>query len=143
MRAQLRRDAGDLTEFAAAQVRIPTENPPGDAYAKCAALIASRLRRLGLATRTVDPTGAAPSVIATFGERGPALYFSGHYDVVPAQHRGQFAPTVRKAHLYGRGAARGRVRGGVRAGGGATAVPARAEAPPRLNGPSGAIGPRV
>jgi len=113
IRAQLRRDAGDLVDFAAALIRIPSENPPGAHCGKCAALIAARLRRLGIATRTVDPTGSAPSVVGTFGGRGPALYLSGHYDVVPAQDRSQFAPSLRKAHLHGRGAAD--MKGGIAA----------------------------
>ena len=94
-------------------IRIPTENPPGAAYAKCAALIASRLRELGIATRTVKPAGLGPCVVGTFGEGGRALYFSGHYDVVPAQHASQFTPVVRKANLHGRGAAD--MKGGIAA----------------------------
>jgi acetylornithine deacetylase/succinyl-diaminopimelate desuccinylase-like protein len=52
-------------------------------------------------------------VAGTFGEQGRALYFSGHYDVVPAQARSQFEPAVRKGHLHGRGAAD--MKGGVAA----------------------------
>lgn len=94
-------------------MRVPTENPPGTAYARCAALIASRLRQMGLATRVIDPSGSGPSVIGTFGEGKPVLYFSGHYDVVPAQHRAQFTPVVRKANLHGRGSAD--MKGGIAA----------------------------
>jgi acetylornithine deacetylase/succinyl-diaminopimelate desuccinylase-like protein len=113
IRRQLTRDTADLVDFAAAMMRVPTENPPGGAYARCAALIASRLRQLGLATRLIDPSGSGPSVLGTFGEGGRVLYFSGHYDVVPAQDRAQFAPAVRKAHLHGRGAAD--MKGGIAA----------------------------
>jgi succinyl-diaminopimelate desuccinylase len=52
-------------------------------------------------------------VIATFGEGGRALYFSGHYDVVPAQDDSQFRPVVRKANLHGRGASD--MKGGIAA----------------------------
>src|SRR5581483_11886142 len=31
------------------------------------------------------------------------LYFSGHYDVVPAQSRDQFEPRIEGANLFGRG----------------------------------------
>jgi len=110
---QLRRDAADLVDFATAMMRIPTENPPGTSYAKCAALIASRLRQLGLTTRLIDPSGSGPSVVGTFGEGKRVLYFSGHYDVVPAQHRTQFTPVVRNANLHGRGSAD--MKGGIAA----------------------------
>jgi len=113
IRRQLKRDTTDLVDFAAAMMRIPTENPPGTSYAKCAALIASRLRQLGLTTRLVDPTGAGPSVLGTFGEGARVLYFSGHYDVVPAQDKAQFTPVVRKANLHGRGSAD--MKGGIAA----------------------------
>ena len=113
IRRQLRRDAADLVAFAAELIRIPSENPPGAGYARCARLIAMRLRQLGLATRTVDPTGEGPCVLGTFGEGRPALYLSGHYDVVPAQHRSQFTPLVRQGRLHGRGAAD--MKGGIAA----------------------------
>ena len=113
IRRQLKRDAADLVEFAAAMMRIPTENPPGTSYAKCAALIASRLRQLGLTTRLIDPSGSGPSVVGTFGQGKRVLYFSGHYDVVPGQHRSQFTPVVRKANLHGRGSAD--MKGGIAA----------------------------
>jgi len=113
IRRQLKRDTADLVDFATAMVRIPTENPPGKSYARCADLIASRLRQLGLTTRLIDPSGSAPSVVGVFGAGERALYFSGHYDVVPAQHQGQFAPEVRKGILHGRGAAD--MKGGIAA----------------------------
>ena len=113
IRRRLHRETDALVDFAAAMIRIPTENPPGSIYAKCAALIASRMRSLGITTRTIKPSGLGPCVVGTFGEGGRALYFSGHYDVVPAQHRSQFAPMVRKANLHGRGAAD--MKGGIAA----------------------------
>jgi len=76
-------------------------------------LIASTLRQLGLTTRTVNPSGAAAIVLATYGDGGRALYFSGHYDVVPAQSAVQFMPVVRKANLHGRGSAD--MKGGIAA----------------------------
>ena len=113
VRRQLECDTADLVDFAMAMIGIPTENPPGTSYAKCARLIASRLRQLGFQTRVVDPSGSAPSVVATFGEGERILYFSGHYDVVPAQERAQFTPIVRKVNLHGRGAAD--MKGGIAA----------------------------
>jgi acetylornithine deacetylase/succinyl-diaminopimelate desuccinylase family protein len=113
IRRRLHRDRADLVAFASELIGIPTENPPGRAYARCAALIARRLRQLGLTVRTVNPTGEAPCVAGTYGEGGRALYFSGHYDVVPAQDRSQFEPSVRKQNLHGRGAAD--MKGGIAA----------------------------
>jgi acetylornithine deacetylase/succinyl-diaminopimelate desuccinylase family protein len=113
IRQQLQRDKSDLVEFASELIRIPSENPPGRAYARCAKLIAGRLRDLGLSVRTLNPSGVGPCVSGTFGKGGRALYFSGHYDVVPAQDRAQFDPAVRKGNLHGRGAAD--MKGGVAA----------------------------
>ena len=109
----LKRDRADLVDFASELIRTPSENPPGRAYTKCAALISRRLRESGLTVRTMNPSGDGPCVVGTFGEGGRALYFSGHYDVVPAQDRSQFQPVVRKANLHGRGAAD--MKGGIAA----------------------------
>ncbi|HKG91471.1 MAG TPA: M20/M25/M40 family metallo-hydrolase [Gemmatimonadaceae bacterium] len=68
---------------------------------------------MGLAVRTVNPSGGGPCVAGTYGDGGRALYFSGHYDVVPAQDQSQFEPVVRKANLHGRGAAD--MKGGIAA----------------------------
>jgi succinyl-diaminopimelate desuccinylase len=113
VRAQLRRDRADLVDFASDLIRIPSENPPGARYAGCAKVIARWLRDLGLTVRTLNPSGDGPCVTGTYGEAGRALYFSGHYDVVPAQDRSQFTPVVRKENLHGRGAAD--MKGGIAA----------------------------
>ena len=113
VRRLLTRDAAELVAFASELIRTPSENPPGQSYARCAALIARRLRELGLEVRTVNPSGAGPCVVGTYGDGGRALYFSGHYDVVPAQDRSQFEPVVRKGNLHGRGAAD--MKGGIAA----------------------------
>ncbi len=113
IRRTLKRDTADLVDFASKLIAIPSENPPGASYDPCARLIARQLRQLGLAVRTENPTGAGPCVVGTFGDSGPPLYFSGHYDVVPAQRRDQFTPRVEKRNLHGRGAAD--MKGGVAA----------------------------
>ena len=105
LRHQIQRDKSDLLDFASDLIRIGSENPPGAAYSECAELIAARLRQLELEVLTMNPSGVGPCVAGTFGEGGRALYFSGHYDVVPAQDRTQFDPAVRKGNLHGRGAA--------------------------------------
>jgi acetylornithine deacetylase/succinyl-diaminopimelate desuccinylase family protein len=113
IRRRLQRDRAELLEFASELIRIPSENPPGKKYAPCATLIARRLRDLGLEVRTLNPSGDGPCVAGTYGEGGRALYFSGHYDVVPAQEPSQFKPVVRKENLHGRGAAD--MKGGIAA----------------------------
>jgi acetylornithine deacetylase/succinyl-diaminopimelate desuccinylase family protein len=113
VRRRLERDTADLVQFASELMRIPSENPPGNKYPACAKLIARWLRDLELDVRTLNPSGEGPCVAGTLGEGGRALYFSGHYDVVPAQDRSQFAPVVRKGNLHGRGSAD--MKGGIAA----------------------------
>ena len=113
VRRRLKQDTADLVSFAEELIRIPSENPPGHGYSQCAKLIAGWLRDLEIPVRTVNPTGKGPCVIGTYGDRGRALYFSGHYDVVPAQAPSQFEPVVRNANLHGRGSAD--MKGGIAA----------------------------
>ena len=95
-----------LTEL----VAIPTENPPGKNYRACADLLENRLRRVGLhcerleAGASKEATSDSPiCLIATYGRGERALYFHGHYDVVPAQSREQFQPLRKDHFLFGRG----------------------------------------
>lgn len=80
-------------------VAIPTENPPGNCYAQAIEVIVAELKHLGLNETRV----LGDCVISLIGSAGPTLYFSGHYDVVPAQHRSQFEAQVRGENLFGRG----------------------------------------
>lgn len=90
-------------------VAIPTENPPGRASAAGAALLADRLRALGIAHRVVEAPGAGDAprscLLGSHGAGGRALYFHGHYDVVPAASPAQFRPERREGRLFGRGTA--------------------------------------
>ena len=113
VRHRLQRNKADLVQFTSELIRIPSENPPGSAYSQCGKLIARWLRDFGLTVHTVTPSPRAPCVMGTWGREGRALYFSGHYDVVPAQTQSQFKPVVRKANLHGRGAAD--MKGGIAA----------------------------
>jgi len=97
-----------LVEISERLVAVPTENPPGRAYPECAALLSELLAEHGFKPEQLvgDAEGAeAPSVRTFYGDGGPTLYFHGHYDVVPAQDRGQFSPALRGGHLFGRGSA--------------------------------------
>jgi succinyl-diaminopimelate desuccinylase len=80
-------------------IAIASENPPGNHYEECACILFDELVRLGF-----DDVRREGSCVLAFAGTGPrTLYFSGHYDVVPAQSRDQFQPRVEGANLFGRG----------------------------------------
>ena len=80
-------------------IAIPSENPPGNRYEDCVRILLEELRELGF--DEVRREGAC--VLAWAGSGVRTLYFSGHYDVVPAQSREQFQPRIEGANLFGRG----------------------------------------
>jgi succinyl-diaminopimelate desuccinylase len=80
-------------------VAIPSENPPGNCYPETVELLSRRLRELGFDDTRIE----GDCVLSFVGEGTRTLYFSGHYDVVPAQSRSQFQPEVKGANLFGRG----------------------------------------
>ena len=80
-------------------VAIPTENPPGNRYGDAVHLLHRRLRELGFTDTRVE----GDCVLSFFGVGDRTLYFSGHYDVVPAQSPTQFEPVVKGLNLFGRG----------------------------------------
>lgn len=106
----------ELVALTQALVRVPTVNPPGDAYAPCAELIGERLRRRGFEIAYVRGEGAPGdsdryprvNVVArrACGRPGPCLHLNGHIDVVPAGHGWTVDPwagEVRDGRVYGRG----------------------------------------
>ena len=115
-----------MRELTKELVRIPTENPPGKNYRECTELLARRMQELGIRTKAEEVPAANPLraqqssiansepqywVHATFGGGNRALYFHGHYDVVPASRGGQFEPRDRNSCIFGRGA--GDMKGGL------------------------------
>ncbi len=88
-----------LLDLAKRLIAIPSENPPGNQYEECIRALLGELMRLGF--DDVRREGAC--VLASVGSGPRTLYFSGHYDVVPAQSRDQFRPRVEGANLFGRG----------------------------------------
>lgn len=80
-------------------IEIPSENPPGNHYEESARALFDELARLGFD----DVRREGVCVLASAGSGQQTLYFSGHYDVVPAQSRQQFQPCVEGANLFGRG----------------------------------------
>jgi acetylornithine deacetylase/succinyl-diaminopimelate desuccinylase-like protein len=89
-----------IQDFARELIAIPTENPPGRYYAEARAAIVRMLEALGLEARV-----EGDCVLSFVGSGGSVVYFSGHYDVVPAQSGAQFDPVVKGANLFGRGSA--------------------------------------
>ena len=80
-------------------IAVPSENPPGKRYEECVQILLAELRRLGFD----DVRREGLCVLASVGTATPTLYFSGHYDVVPAQSSDQFQPRAEGANLFGRG----------------------------------------
>jgi succinyl-diaminopimelate desuccinylase len=110
--------AGELVDFAAELVRIPTVNPPGEFYEDCARAIGARLERCGFrveyhaAEGRPEHTRAHPrvNVVGTLpGARpNPLVHLNGHFDVVPVGEgwtMDPFGGEVRDGRIYGRGIA--------------------------------------
>jgi succinyl-diaminopimelate desuccinylase len=91
------RDA--MVELTRELVAISTENPPGNHYGEAVRLLSRRLSELGFTDTRVE----GDCVLSFSGVGDRTLYFSGHYDVVPAQSPTQFEPVVKGANLFGRG----------------------------------------
>lgn len=98
-------------------VRIPTINPPGDAYEACARVLGERLRKRGFAIEYIRGEGAPGdkdshpriNVVARYQGSLPGgenVHFNGHIDVVeagPGWTHDPFAATVVGDRIYGRG----------------------------------------
>jgi acetylornithine deacetylase/succinyl-diaminopimelate desuccinylase family protein len=91
------RDA--MVEWTEQLVAIPTENPPGACYPQAVELIRSHLEKLGFHDTHLE----GDCVLSFIGEGEPTFYFSGHYDVVPAQDPVQFEPARKGVNLFARG----------------------------------------
>ena len=119
-RTQLfRRIADRRDEVAAltqALVRIPTINPPGDAYTPCAELIGQRLATRGFTVSYIRAEGTPgdseryprTNVVARIesGRPGPTVHFNSHIDVVEAGQgwtRDPWAGEIADGKVWGRG----------------------------------------
>ena len=107
----------NLVDFTQELIRIPTINPPGDAYTPCAELIGSRLKKRGFDIQYIrahDTHGDSDqfprtNVIARIeGNRpGATIHFNSHIDVVEAGDGWTFDPfaaQISDGKIYGRGA---------------------------------------
>jgi succinyl-diaminopimelate desuccinylase len=108
--------ADELVAFTSELIRIPTVNPPGEAYEDCARLIGDRLAAGGFdveyhaAEGRPEHTAAYPRLNVVGLRRGrhlrPAVHLNGHFDVVPAGAGWSLDPfggIVRDGRVYGRG----------------------------------------
>jgi succinyl-diaminopimelate desuccinylase len=97
-------------------VRIPTVNPPGDAYEACARYIGERLKPRGFAVEYVRALGAPGdsdakprvNVVARWqgSSAGECVHFNSHIDVVEAGSgwtSDPFGAEIRDGKIYGRG----------------------------------------
>ena len=109
--------APEIVDFTSALVRIPTVNPPGEAYADCARLIGERLAAGGFdveyhaAEGRPEHTTSHPRINVVGLRRGrhlrPNVHLNGHFDVVPAGAGWTLDPfggLVKDGRIYGRGA---------------------------------------
>ena len=109
--------AGELVAFTSDLIRIPTVNPPGDAYEACARIVGDRLARSGFdveyhtAEGRPEHTSQHPRVNVVGLRRGrhlrPAVHLNGHLDVVPPGEGwtvDPFGGVVQDGRVYGRGA---------------------------------------
>jgi succinyl-diaminopimelate desuccinylase len=114
--AEIEAAAHEAVAFTSELIRLPTVNPPGEAYADCARLIGERLERCAFdveyfpAEGRPEHTPAHPRINVVGTRRGralrPAVHLNGHFDVVPAGHgwtQDPFGGTVIDGRIYGRG----------------------------------------
>ncbi len=107
----------EIVAFTADLIRIPTVNPPGDAYRECAALIGRRLGEEGLDVQYIEADGlpehtAAHPRVNVVGRgvgtgAGKRVHLNGHFDVVPPGEGWSVDPfggVVKDGRIYGRGA---------------------------------------
>jgi len=106
----------ELVALTQALVRIPTINPPGDAYEACARLLGERLSQRGFAVEYIRAEGAPGdrnshprvNVVARYEgtSAGECVHFNSHIDVVeagPGWTTEPFGAEVKNGRIYGRG----------------------------------------
>ena len=111
----------ELVDFSCAVFGIPTQNPPGNNYRKCAETIGAMMEEIGMEVEYVEvpeerlmelaPLGEGlprVSVVGYLGDktRRPNIHFTGHYDVVPEGTGWTTDPygcEIRDGNIYARG----------------------------------------
>jgi succinyl-diaminopimelate desuccinylase len=92
--SEIDRARDEIVAFTQALVRVPSINPPGEAYDACARVIGDALERQRFGVEYIAADGMPEhtarhprvNVIGTKrGDRsGPTIHLNGHIDVVPA-----------------------------------------------------------
>jgi succinyl-diaminopimelate desuccinylase len=106
----------EVAGFTSDLVRIPTVNPPGEAYEACAHFLGQRLAACGFEVRyhvaegRAEHTPAHPRVNVVGSRRGTGggrtVHLNGHLDVVPAGDgwtMDPFGGEIRDGRIWGRG----------------------------------------
>jgi succinyl-diaminopimelate desuccinylase len=113
--SEVDRAADEIVQFTADLVRIPTVNPPGEAYEACARFLGAYLDRRAFDVEYIAADGLAEHTaryprLNVIGSRrggaGPVVHLNGHIDVVPAGDGwtvDPFAGLVRDGKIFGRG----------------------------------------
>jgi acetylornithine deacetylase/succinyl-diaminopimelate desuccinylase family protein len=116
VKARVAQMSDQIVDLTCRLVAIPTENPPGRSYTDFVELLVSELDALDLPCEVIDVPGGGEYpryvLLSGFGS-GPTFYLHGHYDVVLANHPGQFDPVVQSGRIQGRGTAD--MKGGIAA----------------------------
>lgn len=107
----LRPRQDEMAALLSALIAVPTENPPGNHYARCADLLHRSITTLGFTCERISTSPDTVALVATLGSGPRAFHFHGHYDVVPAQSPTQFAATRKNHFVFGRGSAD--MKGGI------------------------------
>jgi succinyl-diaminopimelate desuccinylase len=107
----------EVTAFTSELIRIPTVNPPGDAYEDCARFLGRRLAAIGFeveyhpAEGRPEHTRTHPRLNVVGVRRGRGggrlVHLNGHLDVVPpggGWTGDPFGGEVREGRIWGRGA---------------------------------------
>ncbi|GAA4030444.1 M20 family metallopeptidase [Allokutzneria multivorans] len=116
VQAWLEPKADEMAELLVALIAIDSENPPGRELGRCARAVRDAMTALDMDPEIVELAPARaleePSIVrGAVGSGRKTLYFHGHFDVVPAQDRAQFAAQRRDGRIVGRGSAD--MKGGV------------------------------
>jgi succinyl-diaminopimelate desuccinylase len=114
--ATVEASADEIVAFTSELIRIPTINPPGEAYPECASAIGTQLEACGFDVEYFEADGrpehtATHPRVNVVGRRvgaapRPAVHLNGHFDVVPAGGGwtvDPFGGLVRDGRIFGRG----------------------------------------
>ncbi|MBZ5557490.1 MAG: acetylornithine deacetylase/succinyl-diaminopimelate desuccinylase family protein [Acidobacteriia bacterium] len=114
--SEIDRATDEIVQFTQDLVRIPTVNPPGDEYTRCAEFLGGRLTQGGFDIEYIAADGRPehtrqhPRVNVVGSRRGtgggPVVHLNGHIDVVPPGDGwtvDPFGGVVRDGRIFGRG----------------------------------------